>query len=455
MTVVTGPQTLGHLPPHSTELEAAVLGALMLESPALSKVFSIITTEHVFYTPAHRFVFRAIRALFNAGEPVDQLTVVQQLQKLGVLERVGGAHFVANLTMRVNSSAHLEAHSLFLQESYARREIISTGTYMSQAGYDETRDALDLITDAQVRLIALHTNMEARAVVSAANVYDDAFRKLAEAMKNPGLTGVSTGLKKLDIATGGWQPSDLIILAARPGMGKTAAMLHFARTAALDHGQAAAIFSLEMDTMQLIERMIVSEAEGYTNSQLRKGQVFGNDAFNKLYQDALRLKSDKLFIDSTGGLSIHQLRAKAARLKAEEDIQLILVDYIQLMKGDTKGNREQEIGSIARGLKELAKELNVPVIALSQLSRDVEKRGGERRPQLSDLRESGSLEQDADIVVFLWRGEYYNITEYIDGTPMAGTMLLDIAKHRNGDVGEVIVGCNMARCVIKDLEFGG
>lgn len=438
---------VGHVPPHAAELEAAIIGAMMLEAPALRTAFGILTTEQAFYSPAHQFIFRVMRELFQLGQAVDQLTVVAKLRALSLLERCGGAYYVATLTTKINSSAHLESHCRLVQEFHARRQIIITGARLQQHGYDDSQDALELITEAQVQLIALHAGMEARPMQSAADLYDVAFRKLRTAMQQTGLTGVPTGLRELNYATGGWQPADLVIMAARPGMGKTAAMLHFARVAALDHDQAAAIFSLEMPAVQLIERMIASETDAYTNSQLRRGDVPDEAAFNRLYQDALRLKSDKLHIDDTPGLSIHQLRAKAARLKAEKNIKFILVDYIQLMKGDAQrgSNREQEVGSITRGLKELAKELNVPVLALSQLSRDVEKRGGEKRPQLSDLRESGSLEQDADMVVFLWRGEYYDINEYEDGTPTADTLLFDIAKHRNGALGEIIAGCRISK----------
>jgi replicative DNA helicase len=443
---------IGYLPPHAKPLEQAILGAMMLEAAALPAVLGILTTEKAFYDAGHQFIFKAIRTLFEAGRPVDQLTVVQQLQADGVLERAGGAFDVANLTTKINSSAHVEGHCRMVQELYAKRELISGGTQMVQHAYDPSEDAIQLLTDYQVRLIALHASMETKQVAGGEQVYDAAFRALAEAMKREGLTGVDTGIKEMNKATNGWQSSDLIVLAARPGMGKTAAMLHFARTCALDLGEAVAIFSLEMPTLQLMQRMIASEVQGYSNSDLRAGRVASDEEFNRLYKAAARLKTPKLLIDDTSGLSIQQLRAKAVRLKAEHDIKLVLVDYIQLMKGSQKGNREQEIGSITRGLKELAKELNVPIIALSQLSRAVETRGGEKKPQLSDLRESGSIEQDADAIVFLWRGEYYDIDEYADGSPTANTLLFDIAKHRNGALGEIITGCKISEGRFFDLE---
>lgn len=448
----TKPQ-LGYLPPHDAAIEQAILGAIMLEAGALPKALAVLTTELSFYDPAHQFIFKAIRALFDAGRPVDQLTVVAQLRDMGVLERAGGAYFVASLTMKANSAAHVEAHCRIVQQFYARREVIATMTRVLQHAYDDTQDELELLTEAEVSLLNLHNSLDSRSVITGADAYDDAFRKLRAAMNNQGSTGVNCGLKSLNTATnGGWQPSDLIILAARPGMGKTAVMLRFATACALDAGQACAIFSMEMPIVQLMERMIVAETGAYTNADLRAGRLFSDEEFNKLYQDAKRLHTDKLLLDDTSGLSIQQLRAKCVRLKAEHDIQLILVDYIQLMKGDQRGNREQEIASITRGLKALAKELNVPVIALAQLSRDVEKRGGEKRPQLSDLRESGSIEQDADAIVFLWRAEYYKLLQDADGNSTENTILFDFAKHRNGAQGEILLGCKISQGRFFELD---
>lgn len=444
---------IGYLPPHDARLEQAILGAMMLEASALPAALGVLSTEQAFYDPNHQFIFKALRTLFNAGKPVDQLTTVAQLREMGVLDRVGGAHYVATLTMKVNSAANVEAHCRIVQQFYARREIIATMTRVLRHAYDDTQDELELVSEAQAALIGLHGTLDTRAVVTGEQAYDDTFRKLRHAMNHQGQTGVNCGIKELTVATsGGWQPSDLIILAARPGMGKTAAMLWFARACALDAGQACAIFSLEMPIVQLMERMIVAETGAYTNSDLRAGRLFSDEEFNKLYQDAKRLHTPKLLLDDTSGLNIQQLRAKAVRLKAEHDIKLVLVDYIQLMKGDQRGNREQEIASITRGLKELAKELNVPVIALAQLSRAVETRGGEKRPQLSDLRESGSIEQDADAILFLWRAEYYKLSQDAEGNSTKDTILFDFAKHRNGALGEIITGCRIGQGRFFELE---
>ena len=445
----------GHLPPQALDLEAAVLGAAMLEADAQRTLLAILPTEEVFYCTAHQQVYLAIRDLVQQGSHADLLTVVAQLRHRGTLERTGGPHFVAGLTSRINSAAHLETHCRLLQEQHARRVVIRVGTELRAHGYDQTRDPLELLADAQTHLTGLHRALETRPGQTAADAFDPTFERLAQAVQQRGMTGVPTGLAALDGLTGGWQPGDLIILAARPGMGKTAALLHFARTAALDHGQHTAAFSLEMPTLQLMQRMVASEVPGYSNSDLRRGNLpggLGQVAHIRQQAQRIQTQGHQLYIDDTPGLSIQQLRAKCARLHSQQPLSLVLVDYVQLMRGDTKGNREQEVGSISRGLKELAKELNAPVIALSQLSRDVERRGGEKRPMLSDLRESGSLEQDADCIIFLWRGEYYNITEYEDGTATADTVLFDVAKHRNGATDEIVASCSMRRGIFQDIS---
>ena len=442
------------LPPQALAIEAAVLGAALCEADGQRTMLAILPTEEVFYSPHHQQVYLAIRDLVQAGQHADTLTVVPQLRKRGTLDRIGGVGFVAGLTMKINSAAHLESHCRVLQQQHARRVIIQAGSEMHAYGYDESRDPLDLLTTAQTHLTTLHRSLETRAGQTAAAALAATFDKLTQAVQQQGTTGIPTGIEQLDGLTGGWQPSDLILLAARPGMGKTAALLHFARTAALDHGHHAAIFSLEMPTLQLMQRLVASEVPGYSNSDLRRGNLPGGlDQVAHIRAQAQRLATHghRLHLDDTPGISIQQLRAKCARLHAQHPLGIVFVDYIQLMHGDAKGNREQEIGSISRGLKELAKELNAPVIALSQLSRDVEKRGGDKRPMLSDLRESGSLEQDADSVVFLWRGEYYGIPEYSNGASTTNTILFDIAKHRNGAIEEVIASCNLRRGIFSDL----
>jgi replicative DNA helicase len=446
-----------HLPPQKLDIEAAVLGAALLELPASRQLLTLIQKEEVFYKAEHQLVFATIRELAAERQPVDQLTVVDHLRAKGTLERAGGIGFVASLTMHINSAAHLEGHCHILLEAYSRRIIISTATRMQQHAYDEMRDPLEVLNEAGNQLRNVHLAIDYRSARTVAEHFQPMFDKLRADVQRRGLTGVPTGLIALNDATGGWQPGDLIVLAARPAMGKTAVMLHMARAASLDHELHTAIFSLEMPAIQLVQRFVASEVPGYVNSDLRRGNLTGGlEQVAHLEQQAQRLAhcGHRLHIDDTSGLTVNQLRAKCAAIHDEQPLSLVLVDYIQLMQGEQRnrtGNREQEISSISRGLKELAKELNVPVIALSQLSREVEKRGGQKRPQLSDLRESGAIEQDADMIVFLWRGEYYKIDEYDDGSPTRDTLLFDIAKHRNGNVGEIIVSCQMSRGVLHDL----
>jgi replicative DNA helicase len=447
-------QPATHLPPQALQFERAVLGAMLLEKPSVPQVLSQLP-EIAFYEPKHQLIYASIQALTTEGQAVDQLTVVQHLKAAGTLQRAGGVAYVAGLTMTINSAANLDSHSRIVLQQYMRRVMIAACTQAQQKAYDEGLDPLDVLAELQASFLRLYALIDQRPAQTVADHFDSVFEKLQADVLNPGLTGVPTGLLELNDATGGWQPGDLVVIAARPAMGKTAVMLAEAREASLEHDKHTAIFSLEMPTAQLVQRLISSEVEGYSNSQLRRGDIAGGvDEVASIKAKAQRLKTlgHRLHIDDTPGLSIQQLRAKCARLHSEHPLGLVMVDYIQLMKGDSKakGNREQEISSISRGLKELAKELNVPVIALSQLSREVEKRPS-RRPQLSDLRESGAIEQDADIIMFLFRGEYYKIEEYEDGSLTAGTLLMDIAKNRNGSVGEIIVGCNLKRGLLYDL----
>ncbi|MDJ0367406.1 replicative DNA helicase [Hymenobacter sp. H14-R3] len=444
-----------HLPPQALQFERAVLGAMLLEKPSVGQVLSQLP-ELAFYKAEHQLIYAAIQALATESQAVDQLTVVQYLKGKGTLERAGGMAYVAGLTMHVNSAANLDTHSRIILQQYMRRVMIEATTKAQAKAYDEGLDPLEVLAELQMQFTSLHQVIDQRPAQTVADHFDAVFAKLEADVLKPGLTGVPTGLTQLNDATGGWQPGDLVVIAARPAMGKTAVMLAQAREASLDHDKHTAIFSLEMPAAQLVQRLVSSEVEGYSNSDLRRGNIEGGaPEVASIREKAKRLKTlgHRLHIDDTPGLSIQQVRAKCARLHAEHPLGLVMVDYIQLMKGDQKsrGNREQEISSISRGLKELAKELMVPVVALSQLSRDVEKRGGQKRPQLSDLRESGAIEQDADIIMFLWRGEYYKIEEYEDGSPTEGTLLMDIAKNRNGSVGEIIVGCELKRGLLYDL----
>lgn len=428
-------ESLGKLPPQAPELEEAVLGALMLEKNALTAVIEFLKPEH-FYSEAHQEIYQAITDLFKGSEPVDMRTVVNQLRKNGKLETVGGAYYIAELTSRVSSAANIEYHARVVIEQAIKRELIQIASRVHQDAYEDTTDVFELLDKTEQSIFAIADANLRKNYDNMKNLMSHAFQELQVLREHKdGLTGVPTGFTGLDRITSGWQNSDLVIIAARPGMGKTAFVVSAMRNAAVDFKRPVAIFSLEMASVQLVNRMISAEAE-LEGEKIRKGNL-ADFEWQQLVHKTSRLASAPIFIDDTPALSILELRAKSRRLRAEHNVELIIVDYLQLMRGDTGGNREQEIASISRALKSIAKELNVPVIALSQLSRGVETRGGDKRPQLSDLRESGSIEQDADLVVFLYRPEYYKITVDEEGMPTQGMAEMIVAKHRNGNTGTV------------------
>ena len=426
----------GKLPPQRLEMEAAVLGALMLEKDALTTVVDILKA-HSFYKDGHQRIYKAISNLFDKSEPIDQLTVVQELREMGELEAAGGVAYVAGLTMHINSAANVEAHARVILEAAIKRELIRTATDILRDAYEETTDVFELLDATEKNIFQVSEDNMRKGVDSMQDLMVKAIKELEEKKhQKDGLTGVPTGFSALDRVTSGWQPSDLVIVAARPGMGKTAFVVSAMRNAAVDFKKPVAIFSLEMSSLQLVNRLISAEAE-LDSEKIKKGNLADYE-WSQLNHKISALSSAPIFIDDTPALSIRELRAKCRRLKSQHDIQLIIIDYLQLMSGGEAGrpggNREQEIASISRALKGIAKELNVPVIALSQLSRSVETRGGDKKPQLSDLRESGSIEQDADMVIFLYRPEYYKITEDEMGNPTQGMGEVIIAKHRNGSL---------------------
>lgn len=426
-------ESLGKLPPQALDLEEAVLGALMLEKNSLNAVVEFLKPEH-FYDDRHKEIYNAIIDLFKATEPVDMRTVVNQLRKNGKIEFVGNAYYIAELTSKVSSAANIEYHARVIMEMAIKRTLIEVASQIHHDAYEDTTDVFELLDKTEQSVFEISDSNLRKNYDNMKNLMARAIQEL-QILKDhkDGLTGVPSGFTALDRITSGWQRSDLVIIAARPGMGKTAFVVSAMRNAAVDFKMAVAIFSLEMASIQLVNRMISAEAE-LEGEKIKKGQLADHE-WAQLVHKTSRLSSAPIFIDDTPALSVLELRAKCRRLKAEHNIQLIIIDYLQLMRGDQGGNREQEIASISRALKGIAKELNVPVLALSQLSRSVETRGGDKRPQLSDLRESGSIEQDADIVMFLYRAEYYKITVDEDGMPTQGVGEAIIAKHRNGSTG--------------------
>tara|TARA_Y100001936_G_scaffold141143_1_gene137696 strand:- start:574 stop:2067 length:1494 start_codon:yes stop_codon:yes gene_type:complete len=429
---------LGKLPPQALDLEESVLGALMLEKEALTNIIDILKPEN-FYKDAHKEIYQAITDLFNNSQPIDLLTVTNQLKKNGTLDIVGGSYYVTKLTTRVNSASNIEFHSRIILEQSIKRELINISSKVQKDAYEDTIDVFDLLDQTEQSLFDVSESHIRKNYKKVQNLMKEAIDELeTKKEKKDGITGVPSGFIDLDTITSGWQPSDLVIVAGRPSMGKTAFVLSLIRNASIDHNLPMGIFSLEMSSLQLVNRLISSEAE-LDSDKIRKGNLKDYEWQQLLHKTDL-LQKAPIFIDDTPALSILELRAKARRLKSQHDIQCIIVDYLQLMTseyGKTSGNREQEIASISRSLKAVAKELNIPVIALSQLSRAVETRGGDKRPVLSDLRESGSIEQDADMVMFIYRAEKYDITEDEDGESTIGVAELLLRKNRNGPTGKV------------------
>lgn len=427
----------GRMPPQAVEVEESVLGGMLIEHQAASIVLQLLKAED-FYKPAHRHIFSAIAKLFERDNPLDILTVENELRDQGLLEACGGSGYLTELTRSVSSAANIEYHCQIVAEKAIKRNLIHSCTEVIKQAYDTGSDPFELLDHAEQQIFELANEKSQITSKPLSEVMKKTLSYLEEIRgKKHGITGVPTGLD-IDKLTAGWQPGDMIIIAARPSMGKTAFTLSMARNTALypdqDKQGAVAIFSLEMSDQSLVQRLLTMEAR-VSAQNARTGRL-KDDEFQRLIEAAGRLHTARIFIDDTPSLSLMELRSKCRRLKSEHGISIVVVDYLQLMTGfqndRNTASREQEIATISRGLKALAKELDIPVIALSQLSRAVEQRGGDKRPQLSDLRESGSIEQDADVVCFLYRPEYYGIQTDEMGNSTAGVAELIVGKQRNG-----------------------
>jgi replicative DNA helicase len=428
----------GKVPPQAPELEEAVLGASMLEKDTFAQVLEIIQSEECFYVDAHQKIYAAMRRLFDKGTPVDLLTITEELRKTNELEIVGGAYYLTRLTMSVLSSAHVEAHSRLVMEKFIQRELIRISGSIIGDAYEDSTDVFDLLDKAESGLYEITDKHLRKNFKSLQEVLVQTMSEIEEnRKKTDDITGVPSGFSGLDRLTAGWQKTDLIILAARPSVGKTAFALNLAMNAAMNAGKQfpVAVFSLEMGAGQIVKRMLSCVSE-VNMEAITRGKMAEHE-FIQISQRMSKLAQAKIFIDDQAALNIFELRAKSRRLKQKHDIQMIIIDYLQLMQGsvDKGGNREQEISKISRDLKALAKELEVPIIALSQLNRSVETRKESKIPQLSDLRESGAIEQDADMVMFLYRPEYHGINNDAMGETIEGETHIHIAKHRNGSTG--------------------
>jgi replicative DNA helicase len=422
-------------PPAAPEIEASVLGAMMIEKEAVAKAVELLTPE-AFYVKAHQRIFEAMVSLFEAGEAVDTVTVYEELKKREQLDEAGGAVYLSKISQNISSAANIEFHAKIILEKEILRGLITSSHEIARAAYSGTEDAFDLLDQAERKIFEITESHLKKSFSGMDRAVRDALEYIEAIHSKSNMKfSVPTGFYELDQMLGGFQKSDFIIIAARPSMGKTAFALSLARNAAIDHKIPIGIFSLEMSTMQLIIRLLC--AEGRLNAHLVRTGKLPHEEGVKLSRNAHKLIEAPIYVDDTPAQTVLEIRAKARRLKAEKNIGMIIIDYLQLMQGPSNiESREREISHISRSLKSLAKELNIPVIALAQMNRAVETRT-DKRPQLSDLRESGSIEQDADVVTFLYRPEYYGIKTDPDGNSLEGVTEIIIGKQRNGPTGEV------------------
>lgn len=449
-----GNMDFGKVPPQATDVEEVVLGALMLEKNAFNAVSDILKPE-VFYKPAHREIYKAISDLNQRGEAIDIITVKTELESNNKLEIIGGAYYIAQLTSNVGSAANIEFHAKILVEKFIKRELISISSSILTESFEESSDVFDVLNKAEKGLYDVAQGSINRTNAKMSELIREAIQNIEDIGKKENFGGVPSGFTNLDEITSGWQPSNLIIVAARPGMGKTAFAMAMARNAAVDNGIPVAVFSLEMDAIELVYRLISSET-GLKSDVFKKGNL-DEKQWTQLHTNISKLSDAPIFINDTPSISVFDFRSIARRLKQQHNIGMIIVDYLQLMRGsnETKGMREQEISLISRTLKAVAKELRIPIIALSQLSRAVESQGGDKIPQLSHLRESGSIEQDADLVCFIYRPEYYQILQDENGNSLQGVAQIIIAKNRHGATKTVNLGFAGDQIKFYNLETEG
>ncbi len=441
----------GKIPPQALDMEEAVLGALMLEKEAVMTIVDILKPES-FYKDAHQKIFSAIRDVSIREIPVDIFTVTEELRATGQLESVGGPVYLTQLTTKVVSAAHVEYHARIVAQKYIQRELIRVSTEIQTRSFDDTYDITELLDFSEDAIFQIAEGNIKREVAPINEVIKSAITEIENAGKREdALVGIPSGFTKLDRLTSGWQKAELTIVAARPSMGKTAFALTMARNMAIDHGKKVAIFSCEMSSIQLVNRLIIAETD-IAGDKIKNGRL-SEEEWKQLDVRIKQLVQAPVFIDDTPAITITELRAKCRRLMSQHKLDIIIIDYLQLMTGPVNsGSREQEVSNISRSLKSIAKELNVPVIALSQLNRSAELRGGLKRPQLSDLRESGAIEQDADMVVFIHRQDKFGIITFEDGSSTRGIAEIILAKNRNGPVDDVRLRFREEKAMFMDLE---
>jgi replicative DNA helicase len=449
-TVTTLPD-FGKVPPQANDMEEAVLGAVMLEKEAVITILDILKPES-FYREAHQKIFKAISDLASKEFPVDLYTVTEELRSHNELDSVGGPVYLTQLTAKIVSAANVDYHARIVAQKYIQRELIRVSTEIQTRSFDDSYDVTELLDYSENALFQIAEGNIKREVAPINVVIKEAIREIEEAGKREdALVGTPSGFTKLDRLTSGWQKAELVIIAARPSMGKTAFALSMARNMAIDHGKHVAIFSCEMSSIQLVNRLIISETD-LPGDKIKNGRL-SEEEWKQLDTRIKKLVQAPIFIDDTPAISIFELRAKCRRLMAQHKLDIVIVDYLQLMSGpENSGSREQEVSTISRSLKSIAKELNVPILALSQLNRSVEMRGGTKRPLLSDLRESGAIEQDADMVVFIHRQDKFGIPTFEDGSSTKGIAEIILAKNRNGPVDDVRLRFREEKAQFVDID---
>ena len=454
-TVDLNTMAMGKIPPQARELEEAILGAIMLEKGAFDVVSEILKPE-CFYVEAHELIFRSMMSLEQKSQPIDILTVVEELRFREFLESVGGPYFVTKLTNAVVSTANIEAHARIVLQKFIQRELIRISGEIISEAFEDSTDVFDLLNTTEEKIFNVTKNFLKQDYKEMGTALAEAVSRIDDMRtKNEDISGVPSGFPSLDRVTFGWQKTDLIILAARPSVGKTAFALNLARNAALNATKPTGVgfFSLEMSAAQLVQRILSAESE-IPLEKISRGKMEDYE-YQQLHTKGIKkLESAQIFIDDTAALNIFEFRAKARRLVTKQNVGIIIIDYLQLMSGsgDKNSNREQEISNISRNLKALAKELQIPIIALSQLSRAVETRKESKMPQLSDLRESGAIEQDADMVMFIYRPEYHEINSNAEGESTKGETHIRIAKHRNGSLENIRLQAHLHIQRFEDFE---
>jgi replicative DNA helicase len=449
--IISALPDFGRVPPQANDMEEAVLGAIMLEKEAVIAILDILKPES-FYKEAHQKIFKTISDLSAREFPVDLYTVTEELRAHNELDSVGGPVYLTQLTSKVVSAANVDYHARIVAQKYIQRELIRVSTEIQTRSFDDTYDVTELLDYSENALFQIAEGNIKREVAPINVVIKEAIHEIEEAGKREdALVGTPSGFTKLDRLTSGWQRSELVIIAARPSMGKTAFALSMARNMSVDHGKSVAIFSCEMSSIQLVNRLIIAETD-IPGDKIKNGRL-NEEEWKQLDTRIKKLVQAPIFIDDTPAISIFELRAKCRRLKAQHKLDIVIVDYLQLMSGpENAGSREQEVSNISRSLKSIAKELDVPILALSQLNRSVEMRGGSKRPLLSDLRESGAIEQDADMVVFIHRQEKFGIPSFEDGSSTKGIAEIILAKNRNGPVDDVKLRFREEKAQFVDID---